>query len=187
MNWYPTIPGWDGIHPAAVMFPVALLYVTPVLLLVSLFARDAWRAWAGAALVTLVLGTLGAWMAAGSGHAAGQLVDKTKELEGAILAHEALGTTVRNVFSVLALVYLALYLLPGWIRRPIPAVLRITVHAVFLAGYVAATGFLAQAADAGGRLVHQRGLRAFVEAPMARIDRTPPAAAPAPAARPVSR
>jgi len=175
MNWYPAIPGWDGFHPAAVMFPVALLLVTPVLILVSLFSRGAWRPWASAALVTMALGTLAAWIAVGSGHAAGQLVDKTKAIETAILRHEALGLTVRNVFSLLTVLFVALLLLPAWLRRPLPEWMRITAHAVFLALFVAATGFLARAADAGGRLVHEQGLRAYVVAPPPRAE---PAAAP---------
>jgi uncharacterized membrane protein len=186
MNWYPTIPGWDGLHPALVMFPVVLLLVTPVLLFASLFARGAWRAWAGAALVTMVLGTLGTWLAVSSGHAAGQLVDKTKELEAVILRHEALGVYARNVFTLVTAVYVVLFLLPNWIKRPIPAAVRITVCALFLVGYVYATGAIARVADAGGRLVHQRGVLAYVEAQAARINPAP-AATPTPPAAPARR
>lgn len=175
MSWFPTIPGWDGIHPAMVMFPVALLLATPLLVVASLFARGAWRSWAGAALLMMALGTLAAWMAAGSGHAAGQMVDKTKELEAAILRHEALGVAARNLFTLLTVIWAALVLLPTWIKRPIPQALRIGVHVVFLAGYVASIGALARTADAGGRLVHQQGVRAMVDAPMAKINPSPPA------------
>jgi uncharacterized membrane protein len=178
MNWFPTLPGWDGLHPALVMFPVALLLVAPVLLLVSLFARDAWRAWAGAALVTMVLGTLGAWLAVNSGHAAGQLVDKTKELEALILRHEALGVFARNLFTGVTAVYVLLFMLPAWIKRPIPAAVRISVFALFLVGYVYATGAVARAADAGGRLVHQKGVLAYVEAQAARINPGPAGTTP---------
>jgi len=176
MNWFPAIPGWDGIHPAMVMFPVALLLVTPLLVFASFFARGAWRAWAAAALVTMALGTVAAWFAVSSGHAAGQLVDKTKELEGTILRHEALGMTVRNLFTLLTLLWAAIVLLPTWIRRPIPQGLRIGVHVLFLAGYVASVGALARAADAGGRLVHQQGVQAMVDAPMAKVSPSPPTA-----------
>lgn len=181
MYGYPSVPGWDGIHPALVMFPVALLLLAPVLVFASLFAKEQWRAWTGAALLTMVIGSLAAWMAAGSGHAAGQLVDKSRELEAVILRHEALGMLVRNVFTGLTALFLVLLLLPRWVRRPIPAVVRISVFAVYLAGYVLATGLLARAADAGGRLVHERGLHAFVVAPMAKPGQLPgtsPATAP---------
>lgn len=175
MSWFPTIPGWDGIHPAMVMFPVALLLATPLLVAASLFARGAWRSWAGAALLMMALGTIAAWMAAGSGHAAGQMVDKTRELEAAILRHEALGVAVRNLFTLLTVIWALLVLLPTWIKRPIPQSLRIGVHVLFLAGYVASVGLLARTADAGGRLVHEHGVRAMVDAPMAKIDPSPPA------------
>jgi uncharacterized membrane protein len=170
-----------------VMFPVALLLATPVLLLASLFARDAWRSWAGAALVTMLLGTLAAWLAVNSGHAAGQLVDKSKELESAIMRHEALGVTARNLFTGLTLLYAVLFLLSGRNARPVPAALRITVSALFLAVYVAATGALAQAADAGGRLVHQKGVRAFVEAQAPRVQPAAPGVLPVPTGRPAAR
>lgn len=173
---FPTVPGWDGIHPAMVMFPVALLLAAPLLVLASFFAGGAWRTWAAAALFTMVLGTVAAWFAVSSGHAAGQLVDKTRELEAAILRHESLATSARNLFTLLTLVWAALVMLPAWLKRPLPQGLRIGVHVLFLAGYVASVGTLARTADAGGRLVHQQGVHAMVEAPMARINPSPPAA-----------
>lgn len=174
----PAVPGWDGIHPAMVMFPVALLLASAVLLLAGLFAREAWRAWAGAALVTMLAGTLAAWLAAGSGHAAGQLVDKTPELAALILRHEALGVLVRNTFTALTAVYLVLYLLPVWLHRQPVAPLRVTVQAVFLVAWIVAAGTLARAADAGGRLVHTHGVRALVDAPMANAHRPAPGSVP---------
>lgn len=173
---FPTVPGWDGIHPAMVMFPVALLLAAPLLVLASFFAGGAWRTWAAAALFTMVLGTVAAWFAVSSGHAAGQLVDKTRELEAAILRHESLATGARNLFTLLTLVWAALVMLPVWLKRPLPQGLRIGVHVLFLAGYVASVGALARTADAGGRLVHQQGVHAMVEAPMAKINPSPPAA-----------
>lgn len=173
---FPTVPGWDGIHPAMVMFPVALLLAAPLLVLASFFAGGAWRTWAAAALFTMVLGTVAAWFAVSSGHAAGQLVDKTRELEAAILRHESLATSARNLFTLLTLVWAALVMLPAWLKRPLPQGLRIGVHVLFLAGYVASVGTLARTADAGGRLVHQQGVHAMVEAPMAKINPAPPAA-----------
>ena len=174
----PNVPGWDGIHPAMVMFPVALLLGSAVLLLAAVFARDAWRAWAGAALVTMLAGTLAAWLAAGSGHAAGQLVDRTPELQALILRHEALGVRVRDTFTVLTLVYVVLLLLPGWLKREPAAPLRITVQAAFLVAWVVAAGTIARAADAGGRLVHTHGVHALVDAPLATGNGPAPGSVP---------
>lgn len=164
MSVFPAIPGWDGIHPAMVHFPIALLLATPVLMLVSLFARSAWRSWATAALVLMAFGTLATWLAAGSGHAAAQLVDKVQGLEQAIGRHEQLGVMTRNVFSLLTLLYAALVLIPALMRKPLPAAWRISVHSVFLAGYLGGALLLANTANQGGHLVHEHGVKAMLEA-----------------------
>jgi uncharacterized membrane protein len=162
MTWFPAIPGWDGIHPALVHFPIALLLAAPLLLVVSLFAKRSWGAWAGAAWVVMVLGAAAAWLAVGSGHAAGQLVDKTDAMARAIGRHEALGILTRNLFTALALLFAAILLLPAMIRKPIPAPFRITLHSLFLALYLGGTTVLVHAANQGGHLVHERGVRSMV-------------------------
>jgi uncharacterized membrane protein len=163
MTTFPSIPGWDGIHPAIVQFPIVLLFVAPLLLLVSLFARQDWRGWAGSALVLMGLGALAAWFAVASGHAAGQLIDKTPAVAQAIAQHEAFGLQLRTVFTILTLVLAALLLLPAVIHRPLPGAVRIGLHAVFLVVYLACTMVIANTAVRGGRLVHDLGVRAMVE------------------------
>ena len=161
------IPSWDGIHPALVHFPIALLFAAPVLLFVSLFMREAWRSWAVASLVLTVVGTVAAWLAAGSGHAAAQLVDKTPTLEQAIGRHESLAVTARDVFTLLTVAFGSWMAIQAALRKPLPAALRTTVHAAFLVVYVACAIQLARAADRGGRLVHESGIRAVVTQPVA--------------------
>jgi uncharacterized membrane protein len=162
MTWFPSIPGWDGIHPALVHFPIALLFVAPLLLIVSLGSRKAWRTWAGAALLVMGVGTFVAWLAVGSGHAAGQLVDKTPALERAIVRHEALGVMTRNFFTLLTVLFAGLMLLPSMIKKPLPVALRVSLHTVFLLLYVGCIGLLANTANQGGRLVHEFGVRAMI-------------------------
>ena len=175
MSWYPAIPGWDGLHPALVHFPVALLMVAPLLLLGSVIARQSWRTWAWAALVVMALGALATWMAVGSGHAAGQLVDKTQTLTEAITRHEALGMATRNLFTLLTLLFATFLLVPVMLRRPLAPALRVTLSAVFLLVFIGATGLVAHTANQGGHLVHELGIKAMV---------TPaPSATPAPAPR----
>ena len=165
MRWFPSIPGWDGIHPAMVHFPIALLLVAPLLLFVSLFAKQAWRSWAGAALVVMALGTVAAWLAVGSGHAAGQLVDKTAVLQREIGRHEQLGVMTRNLFTLITLVFAGLVLaLPRIFKPSTSPAWRITIHAVFLVAYLACTGLLANTANQGGRLVHEFGVKAMITA-----------------------
>ena len=178
---FPAIPSWDGIHPAMAQFSIVLLWTAPVFLIVSLFSRRSWRTWAGAALLAMALGSFASWLAVASGHAAGQLVDKTPVLERAIASHEALGLQTRNLFTVLTLVFAPLIALPGLLRRPLPAAARIGLHAVFVVAYLGFTIVIAHTASQGGRLVHGLGVRAVVGGTEAREQvaggtATPPAA-----------
>jgi uncharacterized membrane protein len=182
---FPALPDWDGIHPAMVHFPVALLLAAPLLLFVSLFARQAWRSWAASALVVMALGTLAAWFAVGSGHAAGQLVDKVLGLERAVLRHEALGVTTRNLFTLMTLVFAAVVMLPAILKKPLPQPVRIVVHAVFLALYLGGTTVLAHTAHQGGRLVHEYGVRAIVDKAKPAVE-TPAAGAVGPGSAPAA-
>jgi uncharacterized membrane protein len=109
------------------------------------------------------LGSLAAWFAVGTGHAAGQLVDKTPALALAIAQHEALGVLTRTVFTILTLVFGALLIVQASIKRTLPAAFRISVHAVFLVIYLICVLSIANTADRGGRLVHQYGLQAMVQ------------------------
>lgn len=179
LRLFPVLPDWNGMHPVLVSFPIALLLAAPLLLLVSLFLRQSWRSWATAALLLMAFGTLAAWLAVGSGHAAGQLVDKTQALERVISRHEELAVVTRNLFTALTLLLAIVVLLPGMLRRSLPEVARIAVMAVFLALYVAGVSWLTLTGDAGGRLVHEFGVRAMVGAP-ANADSAMVAATPAP-------
>jgi hypothetical protein len=110
----------------------------------------------------MAIGTAGAWLAAGSGHAAAQLVDKSPDLERAIVLHESLAVTTRNLFTALTLGFGALMLVHLAARKPLPAPLRVTVHALFLVACLGGAVMLAHTANRGGRLVHEAGVRAIV-------------------------
>jgi len=170
-----------------VQYSIVLLWIAPVYLLVSLFSRRAWRTWAGAALLAMVLGSFAAWLAVASGHAAGQLVDKTPMLERAIARHEALGIQTRNLFTLFTMVFALLMALPAAFRRPLPSAVRIGLYAAFFVVYVGCTLLIANTASQGGRLVHEMGVRAIVgqpasqESPVAEGKIAGPAARSAPA------
>jgi uncharacterized membrane protein len=165
LRLFPVLPDWNGMHPVLVSFPIALLLAAPLLLVVSLILRKSWRSWATAALLLMALGTLAAWLAVSSGHAAGQLVDKSQALERVIGRHEELGMMTRNLYTALTLLLAFVVMLPGMLRRPLPEAARIAALAAFLLLYAAGTSWLTLTADAGGRLVHEFGVRAMVGAP----------------------
>lgn len=185
---FPSFPDWDGIHPAMVQFAIVSPWVGALLLLVSLFARQTWRTWAGASLLVMTLGVVASWLAVASGHAAGQLVDKTPAVSQAIARHEALGLQARNLFTLLAVAFAALMLLPTIIHRVFPTAARISVYALFLLVYFGGIVLVASTASQGGRLVHEMGVRAMVEPAATVAESTAPATEQSPAvAEPAGR
>ena len=178
MNAFPSIPGWDGIHPVAVQFAVVLFCLTPVLLVASMLSRKTWETWARATLLVMALGAVASWLAVASGHAAAQLVDKTAALQQQISAHEALGVQTRNLFTLFTVLFGLLVFLPGWLHRKLPNAARLALYASFLVVGFAAALVMGRAASLGGRLVHESGVRAMVV--RAEPVTAPNAAAPEP-------
>ena len=159
---FPSIPGWDGIHPLMVQFTVVLFFVTPVLLVASLLSRKAWETWARATLLVMTLGAVASWLAVASGHAAAQLVDKTAIVQGQIAVHESLGVQARNLLTMFTVAFALLVFLPSWLKRSLPNPARLALYASFLVIGFGAGLVMARAAGLGGRLVHESGVRAMV-------------------------
>jgi len=158
----PPWPGWDGLHPLVIHFPVALLLVAPVFLLLSAFWRKHAKAFGIAALVLLVLGTAAAFVAVETGEAAAELADRTDTITAAITQHQGLAEQARNVFAVITVCYALLLALSGMFK-PLAkpgvqmAVALITCGAVFVGSLQ-----VAAAAHRGGLLVHKFGVHAML-------------------------
>jgi uncharacterized membrane protein len=159
---FPPTPGWDGLHPLVVHFPIALLLVAPVLLAIGIGMRERGRHWLLAALLLTVLGTIAAWVAVSTGEAAGALAERTPQISAALERHESLAELVRTLFTIITLLFAAILLGPGLLHRHVAA--RITTFV--LVGLLAIFGIGALAVvhtgHEGGRLVHEFGVRSLV-------------------------
>jgi len=155
---FPPLPPWEGLHVLVVHMPIGLLVVASVfVLLASVFPR-----WFGtSALILLVLGTLGAWLAVATGEAARDMVEDGPDPMWEVLErHEELGELARNVFAGLTVLYAVIVLVPlVWKKAARPTVAVIT-NLVFLVLLLGANTLLANAAHLGGHLVHLYGVRA---------------------------
>ena len=172
----PPLPGWDGLHPLVVHFPVALLLVAPLFVLAALFLSPVrGRAPLLAALALIALGTVGTWVAAASGEAAGKLADRSPEINAALERHEDLAEATRAIFTGLTLALAAILFGPAVLRRQMARAPLLALLGAFLVTYAAGAALLANTAHNGGRLVHQLGVHAWM-----------PDAAPATAAAMVS-
>lgn len=158
----PPIPDWNGLHPLVVHFPVALLLVAPLFVVIGLVARRHSRALMTAALILMVLGTLGSFVAVSTGEAAGKLAERTPEINAVLEHHEALAERTRLVFSVLTIVFAGLLFGPAILGRQLDRRALVPLTVLFLVVYGAGTTVLANTAHNGGRLVHEFGVRALM-------------------------
>lgn len=157
----PSLPGWDGLHPLVVHFPIALLLVAPIFVVLGLVLPRRARGQLVGALILMVLGTAGAWVATSTGEAGAELV-KDAAVENAIEHHEELAEAVPVVFTILTLAFAALLVYPRVLRRPErPSVTRVLTIG-FLIAYLYGATVLANAAQAGGQLVHVHGVQARI-------------------------
>ncbi len=160
----PPWPGWDGLHPLVIHFPIALLMIAPLFVLLAVLRRGRATEFEWAALSLLALGTIATFVAVSTGQAAGELADHTDAINAVILQHEELAETTRNAFTVLTLLYAAFVLAPGPLRRLRQPKLATASNAIFLVVLLAASLLVVNTAHLGGRLVHQLGVRAIMPA-----------------------
>ena len=155
------LPPWSGLHPLVVHFPIALLMASPLLIVVALLARqERKRAFLLSALIVMVLGTAGAWMAVATGEAAGRLAERVPAAESLLERHEEMAESARTIFTVLTLVFATLVAIPWALKREPPRALRLASYGTLLAVYAGALVFLANTAHQGALLVHGQGIHA---------------------------
>jgi uncharacterized membrane protein len=138
---FPGAQHIQNIHPLIVHFPIALLVAAAFAYWLGFLARR--ESWQWSALWMLVLGTIGAGAAVGSGLYAAPGVMLAPSVKAALLSyHKKIMISVLVLSALLALWALA--------ARPMPARGR----GAFLALLVVIAALVAKGADYGGRMVY---------------------------------
>jgi uncharacterized membrane protein len=158
----PAWPGWDGLHPFVVHFPIALLLFAPVFVVLAMLMRSRPNGFRASALMLLVAGTAAVMVAISTGKAAGELADHTPAINAIMSRHVELAVRVRNVFAALTAIYALLLVLPRFVKTLARPVVAFTSQALFLALLLAGCLLLINTSHAGGRLVHQMGVHAMM-------------------------
>ncbi len=159
---FPQIPSWDAMHPIIVHFPIALLLIVPLLLVLGLAWKSSSRGLMIAALVLMVVGTIGTYVAFSTGSAGEDAAEKIIGAKAVLEQHEELAETTRIIFTVLTLIFAAILFVPRLLKKELGRKTTAFVTSAFLLFYLAGTLVLANTAHQGGRLVHELGVRAAI-------------------------
>jgi uncharacterized membrane protein len=154
------IPTWQGLHPLVIHFPIALLFVAPVLVLVAMMMRRGGTVMYAAALVLMLVGTLATYLAIATGDAAGEVAGNTGAIAGVLERHEDLAEATSIIFSVLTGVFALMLIGSVVVKKPLPRWATVVASSAFLVLYFVGLGLLTVAAHQGARLVHEFGVRA---------------------------
>lgn len=163
-HWLP-MPTWDNLHPIIIHFPIALLLVAPLFIFLGLVRPAKLWAFSMAALLLMLLGTAGAYIAVETGEATAQLVDQTPRVHAAIEEHQAYAEKTRLIFTVLTALFALLAVAPLAFRKLKPAPI-LAAQGLFLVVYMASCLVLARTGHLGGRLVHGYGVHVMLGEPL---------------------
>lgn len=158
----PPYPGWDGLHPIVLHFPIVLLLIAPLLVTAGLVVSKHRNGFYLSALVLMMLGTVAAYVAVSTGEAAAQMADRTPEINRVLSQHQSQADQIRLWFTVLTVAWLAILLVFHFKSNKLPGWLKLAVPLVFLVCYLPGMMGIASMAHLGGRLVHQYGLHAML-------------------------
>ena len=159
---FPPMQPWDALHPLVIHFPIALLMVAPIFILLGMFLKRSAREFALSALILMLLGTAGTYVAVETGEAGAKLVERTPEIDAVLERHEDMAEQTRLLFTILTVVYAGLLFVPIFLKKEIGVLWRLAIHGIFLLAYLVCLLSLANTAHLGGRLVHELGVRALI-------------------------
>ena len=152
----PPLPAWDALHPLVVHFPIALLLIAPLFIVIGAVSKpERGFPLLLSALILMVLGTASTFVAAASGHAAGELLEAMPQAKTTLEQHEDLAQITQIVFSALTLIFAAILFVPRLLHQEPTRVVAIVLPTVFLVFYATGAILLANTAHQGGRLAHE--------------------------------
>jgi uncharacterized membrane protein len=158
---FPPIPSWDALHPLIIHFPIALLFIAPILVLLGIILPRQGRGLFIAAFVVMALGTIATYFAVATGEAAAELAERTPGIAAVLERHEEMAETTQAIFTALTVVFAGILFVPSLLKRNPGRKSVAVVNLAFLVFYAAGTIVLANVGHEGGRLVHEYGVHAM--------------------------
>jgi uncharacterized membrane protein len=102
----PMIPGWDGIHPLLIHFPLTLFFLAPVFVLFAGFTKATIRrTFLISALTVMLLGITSTYVAFEAGQTAAASVTRTGEVRTVVERHQEFANLARSNLTVATLLF----------------------------------------------------------------------------------
>lgn len=101
-------------------------------------------------------------MAVSTGEAAGELAERTPQINAALGRHESLAELVRTLFTIITLLFAAILFGPVLLHRQVAPRNTALALVVLLAAFGVGALAIAHTGHEGGRLVHEFGVRSLV-------------------------
>jgi uncharacterized membrane protein len=156
------IPGWNSLHPLVIHFPIALLFVAPFFVGMSIVFSSSRKCFAVSAFCLMFFGIMGAIVAVLTGEAAGELVERTGEISAVLERHQSLAELSRNLFVGLCLLFGVIAFVPEMVKKSLSSKAYFFACGGFVVLYLVALSVLILAAHQGGMLVHKFGVRSLM-------------------------
>jgi hypothetical protein len=155
----PPVPeacnGWCGSHVLIGHIAIAMLGIAPLLVLMGMgLFPGRRRLFLGAALAVMMAGTLTAFAAVETGHAALKSLSAVPSVQAAAEKHRVLAETATELFAILTLGFGALLFVPMLLGRPLDLRTHTALLAVYLVFYASGAILLVHTALHGDRLTH---------------------------------
>jgi uncharacterized membrane protein len=158
------VPTWDAIHPLIIHFPIVLLMLSPFLILAgALRPSERGRTMLYVALVVMMAGTVGTYLAVSSGEAAARVAERNPQIETVLDQHEQLAEATRVAFSALTVIFATILMIPLALEKTANRITSTALPLAFLVVYAGGVLLLTNTAHNGARLVHEFGITAALK------------------------
>lgn len=164
MFYIPPMQPWDAIHPLIVHIPIGILIVVPVFIVLSLIVPAWAKHYSVSALVLLLLGTAGTFLAISSGDAGAELVERTPEINVILGNHAHLADQTRLIFTIITILYAIFVIVQLLMKKKMKHGVFAVIGIIFLAAVGTGILSLADTGHLGARLVHEQGIKAMINA-----------------------
>ncbi len=162
MHQLPMIPGWDGIHPLLIHFPLTLFFLAPVFVLFAAFTKATIRrTFLISALTVMLLGITSNYAAFETGQTAAASVTEAGEVRTVMERHQELASLARSSLTAATILFGLTLLMCTFFHlhlHELTGVLPLGAVVFYALGLV----WLINTAYHGERLVHEFGVGSIV-------------------------